>query len=405
MKFLFPILLASAVAGLSSADDWPRFRGPEADGISRETGWKADWPDSEPQTIWEAQVGIGFSCVTVSEGRAYVTGHDGEDVETLFCFDAATGAEIWKHAYPHPLDDKYYEGGPTSTPTIHGDVVYLLTKRGTLFARKAADGAEVWTTNVAAESGAAMPTWGFTGSPVVHGDLLLLTVGEAGTALDRASGKVRWKSGKAEAGYSTPVLFERDGETLMIVSNAREWVCVEPATGAERWRFKWLTKYGVNAADPIVRGDEVFIASGYEKGCALLKMTADGVEEIWKNKEMRSQMNPCILIGEHLYGIDGNQGGGGPRGAGLKCITWETGEARWRESSVGHGAPLVANGKLIVLGEKGELMIAPLSPDSFEPTLRVQILGGRCWTVPTLANGLLYARNAKGHLVCVKLKE
>src|SRR5204863_7722662 len=152
------------------------------------------------------------------------------------------------------------------------------------------------------------------------------------------------------------------------------------------------------AADPIIDGDRVFISSGYGKGGALLKPNG-GAEPavLWKNKTLRSQRNAAVLVGGHLYGVDGDTN----EKATLKCVDMATGEERWSETAVGSGALMAADGKLIVLGDRGELMVAPASPEGFKPTARAQVLGGKCWTVPVLANGLIWCRNSRGDVVCV----
>ena len=145
----------------------------------------------------------------------------------------------------------------------------------------------------------------------------------------------------------------------------------------------------------------MFISSGYDKGAALLKISASGAEVVWQNKEMRNMMNPCLLIDGKLYGIDGNEGDG----AGLKCLDWKTGAALWKDDRVGAGTVIGASGgeKLIVLTEKGELLFAPADPSGFKPGRGFSILSGKCWTVPVLSDARLFARNAEGRVVCVDL--
>jgi outer membrane protein assembly factor BamB len=105
-----------------------------------------------------------------------------------------------------------------------------------------------------------------------------------------------------------------------------------------------------------------------------------------------------VLVGGHLYGLDGDHGG---RGSALRCIEFETGKVKWTEASVKPGGLMAADGKLIVLSEPGELIIAPASPDSFKAIARAQVMGGKCWTTPVLSHGRIYCRNAKGDVVCV----
>jgi len=320
-----------------------------------------------------------------------------DNKDTVFCFDSGTGKRLWSHSYAADLGDKYFDGGTTGTPTIDGDRVFTLSRWGDVFCLDAASGKVIWTRNVQKETRVRVPTWGFSGSPMVFENVLLLAVGESGMALDKGTGKTVWESANKEAGYSTPLPWKHGGKSLALVSSGQAYLAVEPQTGKEHWRFRWLTQYGVNAADPIIDNDRLFISSGYGKGGALIKPDA-GAEAavLWQNKTLRSQRNSAVLVGGHLFGVDGDTS----EKASLKCVDIATGQAKWSEPSVGSGALMAADGKLIVLSDRGELMVAPASPEGFKPTARAQVLGGQCWTVPVLANGLILCRNSRGDVVC-----
>ncbi|MCX7886496.1 MAG: PQQ-like beta-propeller repeat protein [Verrucomicrobiae bacterium] len=349
---------------------------------------------------WRANVGVGFSSFVVAQGRAITTGHsDGQD--TVFCFDAADGRLLWKHSYPADLGDKYFEGGTTGTPTIDGDRVYQLSRWGDLFCLEAATGRLLWSKNIHKETGIRIPDWGFSGAPLALDKLLILNVGDGGVALDKGSGKILWQSADKDAGYSTPLPVRRGAHTWILLSTKQSYLAVDAATGKEIWRHRWLTQYGVNAADPIVQGDLVFICTGYGKGGALLKIHNSRVEELWKSKALRTQMNPAVLVGDHLYGLDGDAG----NKASLKCIEFATGRQKWDQPDIGTGGLIAAAGRLIVMSSMGELIIAPASPDGFKPTARAGVLGGKCWTMPVLADGRIYCRNAAGDVVCLDVRK
>jgi outer membrane protein assembly factor BamB len=321
----------------------------------------------------------------------------GDEQETVFCFDASSGKVLWQHSYDSDLGDKFFEGGPTATPTVDGDAVYTLSRWGDLFCFENATGKIRWSKNVQKESGIRVPGWGFAGSPVISADLLLLNIGEGGLAIEKATGKVVWSSANKDAGYSTPVPFSRGQEPLAIFSSGKGFAAVGVKSGKETWSVSWVTQYGVNAADPILKDDYLFVCSGYGKGAALWKLGSAQPQLVWQNKQMRNQMNPSVLLDGSLFGIDGDAGSK----ATLKCIDFKTGAVKWSETAIGSGALMAADGKLIVLSERGELIIAPASADGFKPVARAQVLGGKCWTVPVLANGKIYCRNAAGDLVCV----
>jgi outer membrane protein assembly factor BamB len=393
------VALLVFAAPFAAAADWPCWRGPEHNGISKESGWKVNWPSSGPAIAWRANVGTGFSAVAVSNGRLYTLGNSA-DRDSVICLDAVSGKETWKHTYDAPTDPKAFEGGPTSTPAVDGDRVYTLSRLGELFCLDAASGKVVWTKNVATDTDQRVPSWGLSGSPIVHEDLLLLNVGAAGLALDKLTGKVLWSSERNDAGYSSPMPFRRDGEWFAIFSSEDSYSAVNLRTGKELWHVNWPTRYGVNAADPIVAGNEVLISSGYNKGTALFPMTAGEPAAIWKNKVLRTQINSALLLDGFVYGIDGDSGAR----AKLTCIEWKTGTVKWSEPSVGFGSLTAADGKLIVLSDEGELMVVPASPKEFVPSAKAKVLDGKCWTAPVLANGRVYCRNAAGDLVCVELR-
>jgi outer membrane protein assembly factor BamB len=389
------LLLSLSIIPLSGeASDWPHFRGPNRNGISPEKGWKTRWSGDIP-VAWKAQVGLGFSSIVVSNGRAATAGHaQGQD--TVVCFEAASGKPLWSHSYPAELGDKFFEGGTTGTPTMEGDRLYWLSRWGDLFCFDAGSGKVLWQTQIAKETGAPLPTWGFTGAPLVAGDRLILNVGEAGTAVDKLTGKVLWKSAPKDAGYSTPLPL---GE-LALFGSSKSYLAVNLKTGAEAWRVRWLTEYGVNAPDPVLAGQKLFLSTGYGKGGALLQLSSEPPAELWKTKKLRTQMNAAVLHNGHLYGVDGDT----TQKASLKCLELESGEEKWSEPGFGSGGVIIADGHLLALSGNGELIIAPALPSGFQPTARTQVFGPKAWTAPVLANGLLYCRNNRGELVVLNLR-
>lgn len=393
-------LLSVAVLLAARGEDWPQFRGPERNGISRETGWAFQWPEAGPKIAWRTKVGLGYSSFVVAQGRAYTAGHaDGKD--TIFCFDAAEGKEVWKHSYKSELGNKYFQGGTTGTPTVDGNHLYWLSRWGDLFCFEAATGKILWEKNIRKETGMPLPDWGFTGAPYVHKNLIILNVGEAGMGLEKETGRIAWKSASGKAGYSTPLPLKTGAEPLVVFGSAESYVAINPETGAEAWRVPWTTQYGVNAADPIISGDKMFISTGYGEGAGLFDLSAKPPKRIWTSKILRTQLNAGVLYEGHVYGTDGDTGDR----ASLKCVNFLTGQEVWSEPNIGTGGVSAADGKLIVLSAQGELMVLPASTIGFQPTARAQVLGGTSWTSPILANGRIYCRNSGGDVACVDVSK
>jgi outer membrane protein assembly factor BamB len=392
------LFAACLVVGNAQGADWPNYRGPRHDGVSQETDWNDVWPAGGPRTLWKYNVGIGFSSCAVANNRLFTLGNvDGK--ESLFCLDATSGELLWKHTYDCDLDDRFFEGGPTSTPTVNEEFVYSFSRPGELTCLESSTGVIRWSKDVPRLADIRIPGWGFSSSPLIHADKLVLNAGESGVALNKRTGDLVWKSGDAEAGYMTPLPFSMNGVDYALIASGKFYQCVELNSGIVVWKHRWLTTYGCNAASPIVFGSKAFLSSGYGRGAALLNMRTNSYEVIWQNKEMQNQLNSSVLLDGYLYGFDGDEGGE----MTLKCLEFETGKVAWSEGGFGSGSLLAANGKIIVLSQQGELIVAPASSSGFLPTSRTKVLEGKCWTVPVLSNGRIYCRNAAGDLVCMDL--
>jgi outer membrane protein assembly factor BamB len=336
----------------------------------------------------------------VGEGHWHRLFFDYRQTDIVYCFDEETGKLLWKRSYPQPKDPKLYEGGPNATPTVDGNRVYTFSRTGKLFCRDTRNGKVVWDKDLKKEFGIKPPDWGISGSPLILDDMVILNAGTWGIAFNKTNGSLLWQNGKGPGGYSTPVPFTANGRTCVALFSEKAVASLVAATGEKLWDHSWRTKYEINAADPIISGNTMFISSGYGKGCALLKPEARTVTELYRNTNMRNQINSSVLWKGHIYGFDGQVNGG----AELTCIEYETSKRKWSRRGLGTGSLMLADGKLIILGEKGKLVIARASPERFIQLAAAQILKGKCWTVPVLANGRIYARNAVGRLVCVDVR-
>jgi outer membrane protein assembly factor BamB len=388
------VLVACLSAPLLGAD-WPNWLGPNYDGISVETDWNPKALESRG-IVWSAEIGTGFSTVSVASGKAYTVGNVDKETDVVYCFDALTGKELWRHEYPEPLAPKYYEGGTSATPTLHDGKVYTLSKKGVAYCLNADTGKVVWEKSLDFKP----PTWGFAGSVLVVDDLAIYNVGSAGIALNKMTGEMTWKSENDVSGYATPVPYKQDDKKGVCIFGKNTVMGIEAQTGEVLWSYPWETKYDVNAADPIISGDEIFIASGYDRGCALIDISGPEPTVVWENKNMRSQMSGPVLIDGYLYGFDDNQ---------LVCVNWKTGEQVWAEKAPKKGSLSAAGDKLIVIGENGTLYIVKATPESYQPIASAEVLTGKCWTMPVLANGYIYVRDVKkdapGKLVCVDVRK
>lgn len=378
----------SAVKAPTSSIDWPGWRGPSGTGLSGESAWQ-----DEGRELWRRDVGLGYSQASVVGDRLYTRGFRAEDgVDVTLCLSAETGEELWRHEVPSELLDNMHRGGTLTTPAVQGGLVYVLGRTGPLFALDAETGEERWAMDLAEEFGLERGAFGLCTSPLTLEGRLIVNVGTT-ASLDPASGEVQWRTKDYGYSYSTPTRFLWKDTELLAVFNGSGLAVLELETGTERALFEWTSGYNVNCATPIVIEDRIFISTGYDdKGCAMLRLTDEGLEPLWQSKAMRNKMNGCVMFDGYLYGFDDKV---------LKCIDLE-GELQWRERGLGLGTIIGAGGRAIVLGEEGELLVAPLSPAGFEVAARSRPLAeGPCWSTPVLSGGRIYVRNQGGLMVCL----
>jgi outer membrane protein assembly factor BamB len=398
-----PILAIVLViwAGLALADDWPIFRGPARNGVSAEKDWTHQWPGGEPKQLFKVNVKSGFSCPVVRGDRLWTMGHlRGRD--TVVCLDANTGNEIWAYSYEAlrvGTVQPDYEG-TRSTPTLDGDRLYTLSRDGKVFCFEAAGGAVKWQKDLSKDPGAAIPPWGFSSSAIVHGELLIFNVGTAGVALDKSNGEVTWATDNAVSGYATPLEYQAGGKSRLAMFTADSVACVDAETGKRVWSVPWKTQYKINSADPIFSDGKLFVSSAYNFGCAVIDVATDRPKIVWQNKALKNHYNASVLHGGHVYGFDGNN----YAGQGLKCLEFGTGKVKWETPQPAWGNLIVADGKLIICSQNGELVVAKASSEKYQELARAHPLGGTSWTAPVLCDGRLYLRNTQGDLVGLDLR-
>ncbi len=393
MKTVLTTCLAlAATAAVAGAADWPAWLGPDRDGVSEEAAWTAQWPEGGPPVAWEAEIGPGFAAVAVAGGKVYAMGR-GESDDVLYCLSEADGTVLWKQSYP-TKEGSY--PGPRATPTVDGDRVYTSSRYADLHCFDAASGQIKWSVDAREAFGVKKESqnWGLASSPLIVGDLVVYDFGMI-LALDKMTGKLKWKVGDDKPGFSSAQNFQLGGKTYVTAFSAASLVIADVATGTEIATFPWETKYDCNTATPLVEGDTLFISSGYGRGCAALKFDGTSLTKLWENDRLKSHCNNAVLYQGHLYGFDGQQGGRGD----LVCMELATGEIRWSQRAGRIGALMIAGGTIIAQLDRGELITAKATPAGYTEIARAEVLDGQCWTMPVLANGRIYVRNNKNDAV------
>lgn len=384
---------------LSHSQDWSQWRGPDRNGTVTSTIEFSE--NTRFESKWTANVGTGFSSVVVSQGKLVTMGNrDEEDIVT--CLDSHTGEEIWTHRYAEPLDPNLFEGGPTSTPLIDGESVYTISRRGKIFSLQLATGEVNWEFDVVETLALNIPTWGFSGSPIRFEKGILFNVGFAGLLLDAQTGEVLWKSDNTEdAGYSSPVLTTVGETPVAILLSGKSMNAVRPRTGELLWSERWITRYGINAADPLLRNDgRLIVSSGYGKGAALYEFNANQAKEIWRNRELKNQLSPGLVIEDAVYAVDGDAGAQ-PR---LVCLDPDSGQVLWQYAVTGSASVLKVADVCLLLEETGKLTVFLPNREKWNPITSETVNSGRCWTPPSFANSCLYTRNSRGDVVCSRVQ-
>jgi outer membrane protein assembly factor BamB len=410
----------------AAAEDWPRWRGPRADGTWNETGIVEKFSALTLPRKWTAEIGAGYTGPTVAGGRVYLMDRltKPTSTERVLCFDEQTGEEVWSLAYECEYGKIGYQAGPRAAVTIDSGKAYALGATGRLHCLGAADGKIVWEKDLEELYDIDMPIWGIAGSPLIFRDLVVLHIGGKGgaciVALEKDTGEERWKALGDRAQYTTPVLIEQGGQPVLICWTGDSVAGLEATSGNVLWRHVWKPRnMPIGIATPVVEKDRVFFTSFYD-GSLMLRLAADKPEAKveWQlvgssernTDALHSIISTPVFDGDYVYGVDSY---GELRGldAGDGKRLWEdrtaTPESRW---STIH---FVKNGnRYFLFNERGELLIARLSPQGFEEISRAKLLeptteqlrqrGGVCWSHPAFANKCIFQRNDK-ELVCASL--
>jgi outer membrane protein assembly factor BamB len=385
---LVPALLAGATAPEASGE-WPQLRGPRGDGVSSDTGLLPSWTGGAPREIWRRPIGEGYSSVAVSGDRLYTMGLDGEQ-EAVFCLRLADGGLVWRTSIA-PKFTEEFGNGPRSTPAVDGERVYALSATGKLAALSTRDGGEVWKRDLVAEMGSRVPMRGYAPSPVLDGGLLLLEVGggkgKSIVAFDPATGKEKWAALDARPGYSTPIVVTIDGVRQFVFAHTggADVVALRP-DGTVHWKYSWPN--GPIAMPVFVPPNRIFVSTANDVGGVLIEVgEAEGkatVKEVWSSREMKNHFNTTVYHQGHLYGFDN---------ATFKALDVATGKTKWAQRGFGKGSLVLADGRLLVLSDRGVLALVEATPEAYHELGRVQALTGKAWTSPSVAGGRIFLRD------------
>ena len=349
---------------------------------------------------------MGYAGISVAAGKLFTRGTR-ESKETLLCVDAATGKELWALS----IGDIFGNGwgdGPRGTATVDGAHVYALSAQGNLVCAQVADGKMVWFKKLK-DFGGSVPPWGYSESPLVDGNQVVVTPGGSkGTiaAFNKLTGEPLWQSSEITEGaqYSSIVPATISGKPQYVQLVMQTLFAVDPATGKLLWKTPWSGRTAV-IPTPIVKGDEVFITSGYGVGCKKVKVSGESVTDIFSNKDMENHHGGVVLVGDHLFGHSGK--------SGWTCMAFADGSVKWTEKrALGKGAVTFADGMLYCLDEKtGNVALVEASATAWKETGRLKLEPqasnrnpkGGIWPHPVVSNGKLYLRDQE-FIYCFDVK-
>jgi outer membrane protein assembly factor BamB len=395
----------------SRSGEWPQWRGPNRDGVSKDTGLLTQWPASGPPLAWKATgLGAGFSSLAIAGGKIFTLG-DREGSQQLIALNGNDGKILWTTRVGPVWEDQFL--GPRSTPTVDGNRVYALGTEGDLVAVDAATGKEVWRKNMERDfGGRVMSSWKWSESPLVDGDRLIVTPGVPSAmlvALDKKTGKEIWRAtapglganGKDGAGYSSVVISNGGGVKQYVQLTGRGLVGIRASDGKFLWGYNQVANGTANISTPVVKGDYVFASTGYQTGSALLKLSksGDGVtaQEVYflPSKTFQNHHGGFVLIGNHIYAGHGHN-----RGYPI-CLEMATGKVVWggegsevKGPGTGSAAVTAADGHLYFRYQNGKMALIEATPQGYREKGAFDIPGvdKPSWSAPVVLGGKLYLR-------------
>lgn len=407
---------------------WPFIRGPHFDGTSTEVGLADAWPAKGPPILWTLPLGQGYSSFIAWDDRV-ATQFQTLAGQFVICLDADSGQEIWRHRYGLPYDPVGVYPGPRATPTYAGGNVYFTTPSGVVRCLDAGTGRRKWSVDLAARFGTRGTDFGYSCSPTVIDGLVILPVGGPGAslvALDAADGALVWQAGDDAASYTPAYPITFGGRPLVLGYLQNALVCHDRATGELVWRHELSAGYDEHSAWPIYSEPDLWISGPFQGGSKLLRLTGDPARPVAMvriSSTMSNDIFSSVLFEGAVYGFDLREAQAKthrPSRGQFRCVDFATGEILWSTGTtqrrratspqsadigkrIGHATVIVADKKLILFNDTGELILARASRDGYEELGRASVLGGEiCWTQPTLFRGRLFVRN-HNRAACVYL--
>lgn len=422
----------------TGGEDWPSFLGPRGDGTSTEKGIKPELWQPHPKLLWQLPLGMSYGGPAVVKGRLLQFDRIGRS-ERLRCINAESGQELWSWKDVVEYQDMYgYNNGPRCMPIVDNDLVYLYGVSGKLSCVSLGEGKTIWQRDLNSEFGVVQNFFGVASAPYIWKDSLIVMVGgspeesqrvpsgrldmvqPAGSAilsLDKTSGKLNYKVGNDLASYSSPTVKrvgDRELGLAFVRSGLLGW---DVASGKELFTYPWRaeTLESVNAAQPLVFGQQIFLSETYAIGSVLLELEGDAPKVVWQDgdtrrtQSFRAHWSTPILVDGYLYGCSGRN----QPDADFRCVRLSDAKVMWTERRHERASVLSVDGYLVVLYEDGALELIKPNTEKYDKVAAAHmgeiqgenglpLLDPPCWAAPVLSHGLLYVRG-NSSLLCFDL--
>lgn len=375
--------------------EWPAFRGPKRSGNVIGTTLATDWNANPPELLWKVPVGPGWSSFAVA-GQLLFTQEQRGELETVVCYSAETGNELWAHGIKERFEESLGGPGPRATPTIADGDLFVMGASGLLIRMDAKAGQPRWQTDLRDVAKRPPPIWGFSSSPLVVDSLVIVHAGgsdQLGTlAFDIANGELQWSVAAGDHAYGSPQLCELGGFAYVTMLTNAGIDFIDPVAGGIKLAYDWNIHSSHRSLQPRAVGDDLLlIPSDQATGTRLIRVQHEGdaltAEEVWTSRSLKPDFNDLVTFEGHAYGFDGTI---------FASIDLETGERNWKGGRYGKGQVLLMRdqGLLLVAAERGQLALLKATPESHQELAIFDALEDKTWNHPVVVGDRLYMRNS-----------
>lgn len=408
---LMTLLLSVSGWAQDRVSDWPQWRGSRADGISADKGLVDEWPPTGPPVLWSREIGQGYSSFIAVGNRVYTQAQTLYE-QAVICLDAETGQTVWSSRYAWPYDGGGLYPGPRSTPAFDRGRIYFAAPDGAIGCLDAETGTAVWTVNPTKQFRGRGTDFGYSCSPLVVEGMLIVPVGGEGAsvvALDGRDGSVVWRAGDSPASYASPLVIERHGHKLVIALLENSLAAFALQTGKLLWEIDLSEGYDEHSAAPLYREPFLMIAGPFRSGAKCYRLDEDPEQppsRAWELLKFSNDIASSVLHEDRVYGFDLRDQQSRinrPSRGEYRCLDFLTGKILWSSEQPGHANTIVADGKLVLFNDRGEVLLARAGTDDYQELARAQVFQDEiCWSPPALSRGRLYLRT-QSRAVCLLL--